>query len=104
MTVQKPEQASMRRSERRLVTRLAVAFGLVAAAELVTLVLAPGLRSLMGVYLAYSLTLIGVLLIGSISDRRRRFSSTTPAREESPSVEEGAAPAREEATSESELV
>ena len=104
MTAQEPEQASMRRSERRLVTRLGVVFGLVAAAQLVMLVLVPSLRSLMDVYLAYSLILIGVLLIGSIRDWRRRLSSTTPAREEAPSVEEGAAPAREEASSESELV
>ena len=78
----------MRRSERRLVTRLGAVFGLVAAAELVTLVLVPSLRSLMSVYLAYSLTLIGVLLIGSIRDWRRRLSSTTPAREEAPSDSE----------------
>ena len=79
-------------------------FGLVAAAQLVMLVLVPSLRSLMDVYLAYSLILIGVLLIGSIWDRRRRFSSTASAREEAPSVEEGATPAREEAPSDSELV
>jgi len=100
VTAQEPEQASTQYGERRLATRLGLAVAVVAAAELVVVVLVPGLRSLVGVLLAYSLALIGALLVESLRERSRRFSSVTPARvTQTPSVD--ATPEAEQARIES---
>lgn len=80
VTVLEPEETSTRDGEPRLATRLGVAFAVVAAAEFVLLLLVPGLRSLLAVLLAYSVALMGALLVGSLRDRRRRLTSALPAR------------------------
>ena len=100
VTAQEPGQASTGHGERGLATRLGVAVAMIATAELVAVVLVPGLRSLVGLFLAYSLALIGALLVESLRERSRRFSSVTPARvTQTPSVD--ATPEAEQARIES---
>ena len=82
-----PAQASSRESRRDLVWRLASAIGLVTAAEFVPFALMPGLRELLFVYLAYSLALLGALLVESLQDRRKDRAKSQISVAEIPSVD-----------------
>jgi len=67
------ESAASRTAERQAGARLALVIGIVALAEIVALVLLPALRSLLIVYLAFSLALLGGLLAQGL--RRGLFTS-----------------------------
>ncbi len=102
VTAQQRRLVVSRHSERSLVIRLAVAVGLVAAAEVVVAALLPSLRSSLVFYLTYSVALIGALFVASLQERRRRLRSTIPSSlTRTPSVDVN--PDAEEAPSENRL-